>query len=114
MIDECIAKEIWNNLTKNKNKPAKHKNQYEYIFKIPYINEKYTMYIKKHTMDLKMKAMSGFKLIPLLKGKNRVPCTYKVCNLSIHCRESHFAHEATCKQSNELYIGPSARQTKNV
>ena len=114
LIDEHIAKEIRYHLIKNK--PNKPKKEYDYIFKVPFINENYTRTMKKHIRNLKINARvvegSGFKLISVLKGKDRVPCECKICELGIHCQDRNFIYEATCNQCNEKYLGASARPAK--
>ena len=83
---------------------------------IPYISDAYTRTMKKHIRENKINARvvegSGYKLISLLKGKDRAPCNCKICNLGIHCEERNFVYEATCKQCQEIYVGASGRQAK--
>ena len=72
--------------------------------------------MKKHTKENEINARvvegSGYKLISLLKGKDRVPCQCKICNLGIHCEERNFVYEATCKECEEIYVGASSRPAK--
>ena len=114
LIEEHITKVIRAHLIKNK--PTNNKKQYDYIFRVPYVNECYTRTMKKHIRDLDINARvvegSGFKLISLLKGKDRAPCNCKICHLGINCQERNFVYQATCNLCNGIYIGASSRPAK--
>ena len=69
-------------------------------------------HIKENEINARVVEGSGYKLISLLKGKDRVPCDCKICNLGINCQERNFVYEATCKQCDEIYVGASSRPAK--
>ena len=68
--------------------------------------------IKENDINARVVEGSGFKLISLLKGKDRAPCNCKICNLGIHCQERNFVYEATCRECKEVYVGASGRPAK--
>lgn len=115
LVTKTITSEV-NRCLKGTGDHGKTKKEYEYIYKIPYVNEGFTRKVQKLLGELKIDArvvpVPGRCVEQLFKCKEKGSCTCKLCEAGIRCSAKHAVYEATCKLCDEKYDGVSNRPIK--
>ena len=97
-------------------KPKKQKEDFQYVLKIPFIDEKFTRVVKsnvkKSGFKVRVVVESGISLKELTRTKYNKPCSCLTCNLGIPCNLRNFVYKANCQKCNGEYIGCSYRPAK--
>ena len=94
-------------------KPRKEKEKFEFVLKVPFINEKFTRivksYVKKSGFKARVVVECGISLKDLTRKKISTPCNCLSCNLGVPCSLRNFVYKANCQKCDEEYIGCSYR-----
>ena len=85
------------------------KKQYDFVYKIPYVNEGFTRIVQKKLADLdinaRVVAVAGVSLQQLFKPPKINRCACQLCSSGIRCSAKHVIYEAMCKMCHKCYDG---------
>ena len=103
--------------TSQSNTATTKNSDYEYVLKIPYVNEAYTRMVKKDLKDLGINArvvpVAGPSLQSMIMQRQEPTCDCQLCKelegKNASCCEKHVIYEATCKLCRQTYRGVSNR-----
>ena len=94
--------------------PQQTKKSYEFVYKIPYVNEGFTRIIQKTIDDLEINArvvpVAGISTRNIIKKEKTNYCGCQLCEVGVMCTQKHAVYKATCYICSEAYIGVSNRQ----
>lgn len=92
------------------------KEEYDFVLKIPYVNEAFTRLAKKNIRVLgisaRVVAVSGRSLGSMIVQKEKNTCSCALCKqpgTNVSCRDKHVVYSATCLICKEEYVGVSNR-----
>ena len=84
--------------------PPVPKKQYDFIYKIPYVDEAFTRMVKKHLEEKKINArvqvvtVSGKTVESLYRAKRQNLCECLLCSSGVNCSTitKHAVYDAEC------------------
>ena len=106
------------------NAEERPKQSYDYILKVPYVDEKTTRELKRAVKDtgfnIRLVTTPGEAVGNIIKSaqKRRNTSQLPECHCALHardinCNQKFSVYKATCRQCGELYVGASSRPIKH-
>ena len=115
LVSKIISSEISSHI-KGNNAPKKAKKNYDFVFKIPYVNEGFTRIVQSKLQELdinaRVVAIAGMSLEQLFRPPKINACTCELCSMGIWCSAKHLIYEAMCRMCHKCYNGVCNRPSE--
>ena len=115
MVSKIISSEISCHI-KGIHVPKKPKKKYDFVFKIPYVNEGFTRIVQTKLRELdinaRVVAIAGMSIGELFRPPKTNTCTCELCSMGIWCSAKHIVYEAMCRMCHKCYNGVCNRPSE--